>query len=84
MPSKKSEFNFEQALSELTTLVERMEKGGLSLEASLKDFEQGLALAKTCEKALMEAEQKVLVLTKNEKGERLTPFTPPASHENDT
>ena len=55
--------DFEQALGELESLVERMEQGELSLDTSLKEFERGIALARQCQKALQEAEQKVRVLT---------------------
>jgi exodeoxyribonuclease VII small subunit len=55
-------FNFEAALSELNTLTEQMEQGGLSLEQSLACFEKGIALTRACQQALSEAEQKVQVL----------------------
>jgi exodeoxyribonuclease VII small subunit len=80
MSPKKDKFNFERALTELETLVERMEKGQQSLEESLKDFERGMALSKTCQEALTQAEQKVLILTQNEKGEQLVPFTPSSNN----
>ena len=54
--------NFEQALQELETLVERMEQGEGSLEQSLRDFEQGIALTRRCQQALQQAEQKVSIL----------------------
>lgn len=55
--------DFEQALAELESLVERMEQGELSLEASLQEFERGIALARQCQQALQQAEQKVRMLT---------------------
>lgn len=55
--------DFEQALGELEALVERMEQGELSLEASLAEFERGIALARQCQQALQAAEQKVRLLT---------------------
>lgn len=54
--------NFEQQLSELETLVEQMENGDISLEDSLKSFEKGIKLARSCQKSLKEAELKVKVL----------------------
>lgn len=68
MAKKNSEFDFEKALKELESLVERMEAGDMSLEDSLKYFERGVALTRSCQKALAEAEQKVQVLL-NEQGE---------------
>jgi len=59
--------NFEQALKELEDLVERMERGDLSLEESLKCFERGVELTRICQQALKEAEQKVQLLL--EKGD---------------
>jgi exodeoxyribonuclease VII small subunit len=55
--------DFEQALGELEALVERMEQGELSLEASLAEFERGIALARQCQQSLQAAEQKVRLLT---------------------
>ncbi len=58
--------NFETALEELETLVERMENGESSLEDSLKDFERGIELTRSCQTALAEAEQKVEILLKKD------------------
>ncbi len=65
MASKKS-FPFEESLSKLESLVERMEEGDLSLEDSLKTFEEGIKLTRDCQRALQSAEQKVkLLIEKN-------------------
>lgn len=58
--------DFEKALNELETLVERMEQGENSLEDSLKDFERGIELTRSCQSALAEAEQKVQILLKKD------------------
>ena len=55
--------DFEQALKELETIVERMEQGDLSLEESLRQFERGIALTRSCQEALKAAEQRVQILT---------------------
>ncbi len=66
--------DFETALAELETLVEKMEQGDLTLDESLKQFERGVQLTRSCQEALKEAEQKVqALLTKNGK-ETLQPF----------
>ncbi len=57
---------FETALEELEALVERMENGESSLEDSLKDFERGIELTRSCQTALTEAEQKVEILLKKD------------------
>jgi exodeoxyribonuclease VII small subunit len=66
--------DFEGALRELEELVERMEQGDLSLEQSLKDFERGVALTRTCQQALQEAEQKVQILMRKDEEAGLIPF----------
>lgn len=58
--------SFESSLEALESLVNRMENGDLTLEESLKSFEQGIALTRQCQKALDEAEQKIEILTSNE------------------
>ena len=55
--------DFEASLGKLSTIVDAMEKGDLSLEQSLTQFEQGVALARQCQTALEQAEQKVVQLT---------------------
>lgn len=62
MAAKKKSPNFETSLEELENLVESLEKGDLSLEASLQKFEQGVKLTRVCQQTLNEAEQKVKIL----------------------
>jgi len=50
---------FEEKLNKLEKIVEGMEKGELSLEQALKDFEEGVKLTRECQKELTDAEQKV-------------------------
>lgn len=76
MPKKPS-LNFEQALKELETLVERMEKGEVSLEDSLKDFERGVELTRACQQALQEAEQRVQILMEKGGQATLEPYVDP-------
>lgn len=75
MPKKKPTNLFEESLAELEQLVEQMERGELSLEDSLKSFERGVALTRTCQKALQEAEQKVQILLEKNGTQTLEPFT---------
>ena len=67
---KTAKFDFEASLKELESIVETIERGGLSLEESLKLFTQGVTLTKNCQQAIKVAEQKVKILT----GENLTEF----------
>ena len=61
--------NFEADLESLEAIVGALEEGGLSLDESLKRFEQGIHLARRCEKSLTEAEKKIEILTRNAQGE---------------
>lgn len=74
MANKSAEFDFEKSLQELEELVEAMERGDLTLEESLKQFERGIALTRACQQALANAEQKVLILTQNSAGGELADF----------
>jgi exodeoxyribonuclease VII small subunit len=64
MPRKttKKQPDFETSLAELESLVETLEQGDISLEESLKLFERGVTLTRSCQKSLKEAEQKVQIL----------------------
>jgi exodeoxyribonuclease VII small subunit len=66
--------DFETALQELETLVEKMEQGELSLEESLSHFERGVKLSSTCQQALKAAEQKVEILMQKNAREEIVPF----------
>ncbi len=74
MSETKNEIDFEKALAELEQLVETMEKGDLTLEESLKQFERGVTLTRACQKALTEAEQKVRFLTRDNESAELAEF----------
>ena len=56
--------DFEQQLKNLEELVATLESGDLSLEDSMKSFEQGIKVARECQAALKQAEQKVELLTR--------------------
>jgi exodeoxyribonuclease VII small subunit len=64
-----AEPKFEKDLERLEQIVEALETGGLSLDDSLKKFEEGIKLARRCEKALTDAERRIEILTKNAEGE---------------
>jgi len=69
--------DFEKALAELETVVERLEKGDLSLENSLKNFERGVALARSCQSALNNAQQRVEKLIEENGQLSFEPFDKP-------
>lgn len=54
--------HFEKSLTELEEIVMQLEKGELSLEDSLKQFEKGITLARKCQDVLNQAEQKIEML----------------------
>jgi exodeoxyribonuclease VII small subunit len=61
--------DFEASLAELEAIVARLEQGELPLEESLRQFERGVALTRSCQKALAQAEQKIRLLAKGADGE---------------
>jgi exodeoxyribonuclease VII small subunit len=60
--------SFEESLKKLESIVDKLEKGDLSLEDSLKLFEEGVGLSSACKKELEEAEGKVQILIKQRDG----------------
>lgn len=68
-----AELDFEAALAELEALVDQMEAGDMSLEASLTAFERGVKLTRHCQAALRDAELKVKKLTEDNVLETLDP-----------
>jgi exodeoxyribonuclease VII small subunit len=67
------DLDFETALGELEALVDQMETGDLSLEASLAAFERGVRLTRHCQAALRQAEFKVKQLTEDNQLEAFDP-----------
>ena len=66
--------NLETSLAEISTLIEHMEHGNLSLEQSLTQFERGIRLIKHAQKILQDAEQKVQILMQNTNQTSLDPY----------
>jgi len=64
--------DFEKKLGRLEQIITKMESGDLSLEDSLKLFEEGIKHSRECHKQLTEAEEKVKVLLKVEDGKAVT------------
>jgi len=60
---------FEKSLETLEAIVESLEEGDLTLEASLKQFEKGIALSRECQKALTSAKLKVEKLIEKADGQ---------------
>lgn len=74
-------FNFEKSLEQLTQLALRMERGNLPLEESLQCYETGIKLIRECQQALVKAEQKVQILSKQEGVDVLKPYQSDNGHD---
>ncbi|MGN1329698.1 MAG: exodeoxyribonuclease VII small subunit [Eubacterium sp.] len=58
------EMTYEKAMSRLEEIVSLLENGEISLDDSMKLFEEGTNLTALCSKKLNEAEQKITLLSK--------------------
>ena len=68
---------FEDALNKLEKIVSQLEEGDISLEESLKLFEEGIRLSRICNQKLDEVEKRVEILIKGEDGTiKAKPFAP--------
>ena len=66
---------FEEALARLEAIVNELERGQLPLDDSMRIFEEGMKLSRTCLKMLEDAERKVEILIKDKDGsKRARPF----------
>lgn len=59
---------FEDSLKALEGVVERLERGDLSLDETLSEYENGVKFYKQCISLLEAAERKIQILTKDENG----------------
>ncbi len=60
--------NFESSMAELESIVRMLEAGESSLEQALSAFERGIALTRSCQLQLDQAEQRVRVLLETPEG----------------
>jgi exodeoxyribonuclease VII small subunit len=65
---------FEEALARLEEITSELENGDLSLEKSLKKFDEGIKLAEFCNAQLTEAKAKVEILLERDGRLEATPF----------
>ncbi|HEY4382769.1 MAG TPA: exodeoxyribonuclease VII small subunit [Acidobacteriaceae bacterium] len=59
---------FEKHLTQLETVVERLERGDLSLDESVRLFEEGMKLSQSCKEELEQAEGRIQVLVQTKGG----------------
>lgn len=64
-----SKLSFEQAIKELTGIVEQIEQGEIPLERSLQQYERGMALIGHCRTILQKAEQRIEKISKEQETE---------------
>jgi exodeoxyribonuclease VII small subunit len=77
-----AEPSFEEALENLERIVTQLEEGNLSLDETLKKFEEGIKLSRLCEKKLKQAQKKISMLIKDEEEIfREVPFVEPEEPE---
>ena len=70
----KKEITFEAALSELQSVVERLEAGKVPLEDALALYERGMELVVLCNKRLDDAQQRVSIVKTDAEALEIQPF----------
>jgi len=60
---------FEDMMKDLEQIAKDLESGELSLDESVKKFEEGMEISKSCSKILEDAEKKITILIKDSNGE---------------
>ena len=81
MSSDSKPLDFEQALTELESLVQRLERGDVPLDDALRTFERGVALTRHCQACLQAAQQKVEILLNRSGQPQVEPFEESAGEE---
>jgi len=62
MANEAEKMSFEEALKELETIVEKLERGDVSLDDAVMAYERGTELKQHCQKRLDEAKMRVEVI----------------------
>lgn len=65
----KEDKNFEKMMQDLEKIAKDLEGGELSLDESVKKFEEGIKISKECSEILENAEKKISILVKNSDGD---------------
>lgn len=68
MATRKKNIRFEDAIQRLEEIVREIESSDLSLEESIKMFQEGMELAAVCNQRLDDAERKISIIMKGEDG----------------
>ena len=64
----KKEISFEEAIAKLESTASQLEGGGLSLDESIKAYEEAMGLVRVCNSLLEKAELRVKILTEKSDG----------------
>ena len=62
-----SKENFEDSIKKLENIVTELENGNINLDESVKKFEEGMKIAKQCNKILEDAENKITILLEKDR-----------------
>lgn len=62
------DLTFEKALEQLEEIVSDLEAGNLSLDGSMKKYEEGIKMARLCQEKLDKAKARIETLTKDDGG----------------
>jgi len=70
-----SEMRFEDRMKELEEILRRLERGELSLDESVAEYEKGIAALRSCRSVLESAERKIEELVRSPEGDAsMRPF----------
>lgn len=61
---KSDKMTYEEALAQLNDTVNKLNSGKVSLDESIKLYQEGISLAAFCDKKLKEVEQKIVLVNK--------------------
>jgi exodeoxyribonuclease VII small subunit len=65
---KMKDLTFEKALEKLEEIVSELEAGNLSLDSSMKKYEEGIKMARLCQEKLDKAKSRIETLSKDDSG----------------
>ena len=68
------ETSFEETIKQLEAIVTQLENGDLPLNEALNEFEKGIKLARSGQKQLNEAEQRIQILLSENSDAQLSEF----------
>lgn len=74
MAKKSEEKTFEELMETLEEITNKLEKEQISLDDSVKLFEEGINISKECNKKLEEAEKRITMLVETKDGFEETDF----------